>query len=95
MQTASLQAVNRLHSEAVANFDIGEATAFLAMSEANDMNAAEICCIRHADDPYRVALRHRSPEGITRDWSFAELDHAASRSSPFRCSSPSKAVSGA
>lgn len=65
--------------EAVAHFDPQDALAFLAMGGSENVNAAEICCTRHAGDPGRVALRHRAPDGATRDWTFAELDRASSR----------------
>ncbi|WP_340268693.1 AMP-binding protein [Sphingobium mellinum] len=65
--------------EAAARFDAHEAVAFLAMDDGGNVNAAEICCTRHAGDPSRVALRHRAPDGATRDWTFAELDRASSR----------------
>lgn len=49
------------------------------MDYAGGINAAEICCIRHANDPSRVALRHRAPDGGTKDWTFAELNQISSR----------------
>ncbi|WP_340316341.1 AMP-binding protein [Rhizorhabdus argentea] len=56
-----------------------EALSFLTMDDDGHVNAAEICCTRGAADPGRVGLRHRAPDGTTRDWTFAELDRESSR----------------
>lgn len=61
------------YDQALLEFDITSALSFLAMDDEGHANAAEICCDRHATDPDKVALRHRSPAGETRDWTFAEL----------------------
>ncbi|MEJ7935807.1 AMP-binding protein [Sphingobium sp. AN558] len=67
------------YSVAVAGFDAAAALASVAMDPAGHMNAAEVCCDRHADDGDRVALRHRDPAGQTRDWTFAELKRRSSQ----------------
>lgn len=61
------------YRQSVAAFDYRAETAFLPMDADGGMNAAEICCDRHADDPDAVALRHRAADGATRSWTFAEL----------------------
>lgn len=65
---------DRSYAEAVSKFDLAEELSFLAMDERGHVNAAEICCDRHAGDEGKVALRHLSPSGQKRDWSFAELE---------------------
>ena len=70
---------SRGYDEALAMFDPMQAEAFLAMDAAGHVNAAEICCDRHAVDPNRVALRHRSATGETRDWTFAELQRRSTQ----------------
>ena len=75
---STMAPINMTYDEAVARFDVEAATAFLS-DEAGRFNAAEICCIRHARDSARVALRHRAPDGAMRDWTFAELDRASAR----------------
>ncbi|MFC4595941.1 AMP-binding protein [Sphingobium tyrosinilyticum] len=64
---------------AAARFDAAAALASVAMDSAGHMNAAEVCCDRHADDGNRIALRHRNPAGETRDWTFAELKRRSSQ----------------
>lgn len=54
-------------------FDPVATLQILAMDAAGHANAAEICCDRHAGQYDKVGLRHRSPAGGTRDWTFAEL----------------------
>ena len=79
MSAASANGSAAPYQDAVANFDLQEALSFLAMDESGHVNAAEICCTRYAGDAARVALRHRAPDGSTRDWTFAELDQASAR----------------
>lgn len=79
MSASIATAVNPSYFETVARFDTQAALAFLTMDDGGNVNAAEICCTRHADDQRRVALRHRAPDGTTRDWTFAELDRNSSR----------------
>jgi acetyl-CoA synthetase len=69
----------RTYADAVARFDHADALAFLPMDASGNMNAAEICCDRHAGDPGKVALRHRTAAGKSRDWTFAELKHRSSQ----------------
>lgn len=70
------------YDEAIATFDADREFDKLAMNGSGAVNAAEICCDRHADDPKKVALRHRGVDGTTVDWTFAELKR---RSSQFAC----------
>lgn len=79
MSASSATVAEPSYLETVARFDKQEALAFLTMDDGGDVNAAEICCTRHAGDQRRVALRHRAPDGTTRDWTFAELDRESSR----------------
>lgn len=65
--------------DAISGFDVHAELSFLTMHGEHQVNAAEICCIRHAEDPGRLALRHRSPDGSTRNWTFAELNKETSR----------------
>lgn len=67
------------YSDAVARFDHANAAAFLPMDATGSMNAAAICCDRHASDPGKIALRHRTAAGKSRDWTFAELRHRSSQ----------------
>jgi acetyl-CoA synthetase len=67
------EAFLRDYKQAVDEFDLAAAMAFLAMDSDGKINAAEICCDRHALDSVKVALRHRAPSVETRDWTFAEL----------------------
>lgn len=77
--SASTASDQKSYAEAVALFEIEEALSSLAMDGVERVNASEICCTRHCSDPARIALRHRAPDGKTRDWTFAELDRASSR----------------
>lgn len=61
------------YDQAISGFDATAALSILAMDDEGHGNAAEICCDRHAVDSGRVALRHRTPTGETRDWTFATL----------------------
>ncbi len=70
--------VSASYVDTVANFDLRDALSLLAMNEFGGINVAEICCMRHISDPTRIALRHRRPDGSTRNWTFAELDNASS-----------------
>ena len=70
--------VSSSYVDTVANFDLRNALSLLAMNESGGINVAEICCMRHISDPTRIALRHRRPDGSTRNWTFAELDDASS-----------------
>lgn len=79
MSAASASAAAPPYHDAVLTFDAEEALSFLAMDERGHVNAAEICCTRYVGDPTRVALRHRAPDGLSRDWTFAELDRASAR----------------
>lgn len=65
--------------EAMSRFDEQEALSLLAMDGSGHVNAAEICCTRHAADPSRLALRHRAPDETTNEWTFAELDRESTR----------------
>lgn len=67
------------YAGAVARFDAAAAMAEIFMDDAGGANAAEICCDRHAGSLTRVALRHRSIEGTTRDCTFVELKQASSQ----------------
>lgn len=67
------------YTQAVAGFEPAQAMAFLPMDVAGAVNAAEICCDRHAIDEGKIALRHRAPDGEIRDWSFAELKRRSSQ----------------
>lgn len=67
------------YAVAAVSFDAAAALASVAMDSAGYMNAAEVCCDRHATDEERVALRHRGPSGETRDWTFAELKRRSSQ----------------
>lgn len=67
------------YARAIDEFDLSDALSFLAMDDAGHANAAEICCDRHAGDPGKIALRHRSVSGETRDWTFAELKQRSSQ----------------
>lgn len=79
MTSTSSERGLRSLSEACAGFSFEQALAELAMGPDGAVNAAEICCDRHADDPARVALRHRSVTGETRDWTFSELRQRSSQ----------------
>ena len=61
------------YASAVARFDIGAAFGPLHGMPGGGVNAAEICCDRHADDQRKVALRHRASTGRTTEWTFAQL----------------------
>ncbi|KKC24186.1 AMP-binding protein [Sphingomonas sp. SRS2] len=63
----------------VARFDLASALAGLEASGYRGLNAAVICCDRHATDPARVALRARNADGETREWTFAELRRHSER----------------
>jgi acetyl-CoA synthetase len=65
-------------AEARARLDMGQELEALR-GPAGGFNAADICCDRHADDPARVALRHRDQEGSTRECTFAQLRDEAHR----------------
>lgn len=67
------------YAKAIREFDAASALSFLAMDVEGHVNAAEICCDRHAQDEGRVALRHRDAAGQTRDWTFAELKRRSSQ----------------
>lgn len=67
------------YTQAIGEFDCAAALAPLAMDEKGAVNAAEVCCDRHAVDENKVALRHRAPDGETRDWTFAELKRRSSQ----------------
>jgi acetyl-CoA synthetase len=69
----------RSYAAAIKNFDLASALSFLAMNGDGAVNAAEVCCDRHAVDGAKLALRHRSPTGETRDWTFEELKHRSSQ----------------
>jgi len=70
--------MGRDYQEAVNGFDPTAALATLMMNNSGEMNAAEICCDRHAGTG-GVALRHCAIDGRTRDWSFAELQRGSSQ----------------
>lgn len=59
------------YAQAVASFNLEAALA--GFFDDGSVNAATICCDRHASDPRRLALRHRNPSGVTHDWTFADL----------------------
>lgn len=61
------------YASAVRRFDPGEALEMLFSKESRMVNAAEICCDRHAEDPDQVALRHLGTDGQRSDWTFQEL----------------------
>lgn len=67
------------YAKAIREFDAASALSYLAMDVEGHVNAAEICCDRHAQDESRVALRHRDAVGQTRDWTFAELKRRSSQ----------------
>ncbi|MFD1613176.1 AMP-binding protein [Sphingomonas tabacisoli] len=74
-----LSSPRRSYRRAVEEFDLAAASAFLAMDEEGRMNAAEVCCDRHASVPGRIALTHRSTSGQRRDWSYSELKRRSSQ----------------
>lgn len=63
----------------VANFDVASALAGLEAAGYQGLNAAVICCDRHATDPGRVALRFRGADGNSREWTFAEMRRHSER----------------
>lgn len=67
------------YQEAVASNDPDAALASLLLGGTGAMNAAQICCDRHADDEARVALRYRANDSTTQAWTFAELRRASSQ----------------
>lgn len=67
------------YAAAIADLDPAAVLGSVAMDPAGHVNAAEVCCDRHARDENKVALRHRSPAGETRDWTFAELKRRSSQ----------------
>ena len=69
----------RPYAKVTAAFDAQGASAFLSMDSIGHVSAAEICNDRHATDERRVALRHRASEGVSRDWTFAELKRRSSQ----------------
>lgn len=79
MAASSARTEKASYFEAVSSFDVDEALSLLKMNDDWQVNAAEICCIRHAANESRIALRHRGPDGSTRQWTFAELDRASAR----------------
>ena len=69
----------RAYASAVAGFDFEAVIERLGTASDGLMNAAEVCCDRHAGDVAKVALRHRSASGETREWTFAELKDRSAR----------------
>jgi acetyl-CoA synthetase len=67
------------YSEAYDAFDLTRLLQTIFPDGVERVNAAEVCCDRHALDPERVALRHRSQSGDVRSWTFAELRSCSSR----------------
>lgn len=51
----------------------------LDVASQGTMNAAVICCDRHARDEGKVALRHRNADGEVAEWTFAALKRESER----------------
>ena len=63
----------RDYDSEVDDFDLAAALRMLEPGNENGLNAAVICCDRHATDENRVALLARSANGESREWTFTEL----------------------
>lgn len=61
------------------HFDLSQVLAVLDRDVDGNTNAAWLCCDRHADDPGRVAMRHRACDGKVSDWTFSQLRMQSTR----------------
>ncbi len=61
------------YASSVENFDLAAILESLEWGAQDPLNAAVICCDRHAIDADRIALRLRRVNGECSEWTFAEL----------------------
>lgn len=64
---------------ALSGFDLEHELQQLRCGPHGDANAAEICCDRYAGDHGLVALRYRSADGRSSEWTFAALKSESER----------------
>ena len=67
------------YASAVAHFDMVGELQKLRSGPNEIVNAALLCCDRHADDETKTALRFRSAGGECHEWTFAELKRQSQR----------------
>jgi acetyl-CoA synthetase len=65
------------YASAVARFD--PQAALDELTGSGILNAANLCCDRHAQDAARVALRYRTARGESSEWTFAALRRESER----------------
>lgn len=70
---------SKSYASAILEFDLESELQELRSEDGWHVNAAEICCDRHAVSETSVALRYRNSAGIQSEWTFASLKSQSER----------------